>query len=593
LENQLSFNLSELHDNPFGQTAAAHYPYLSSSFREALGALYYGLEYGNRILMLTAEPGLGKTTLLRHFERRRQDRGRTLFVSAGHQRGPDVLRKLLTEIGGTAASDDLPGMWVRVDEILTGPSEVEDPFILLLDYDQNGAGCALEILRHLACLESFETRVLRVVIAVSPEVGEEFQRSEFADEIRRVPLSPLTAAEVESYIDYRLRLVGWRGNRPFTASTSASIAERSTGRPSAINEICLNLLREPAKSEGRRPDSASTKKDSISNEYYVDMSASESHITATAHLLNRRTAALACIVLALVLTVAGLWYRSATKTHAAKHAAAEITAPFAIPLHYAVLHDAQPQRLPNPVHTPMANRIRSNGFASDATADPASEPARDRKTVRLSRIASPPASVLLSTTPGQMITHDTVAVRLTSAVEAPPAAPTTVVLNNTGSHSGEAIAKMDHVTEQLSPIAVPHRVSTSSPVPQQTTASHPTAVRGADVAARDRSRHTEEMAAYQIRLGDAYMNVGDYDKALRSFSSAIAFASNDKQSEEKFQDMAAYEIRLGDAYMNIGDYDKALSSFSRAIGFAPDNKDAKQRVERARRAEAAEENTLK
>ena len=101
------------------------------------------------------------------------------------------------------------------------------------------------------------------------------------------------------------------------------------------------------------------------------------------------------------------------------------------------------------------------------------------------------------------------------------------------------------------------------------------------------------MAAYQIRLGDAYMNVGDYDKALRSFSSAIAYTSNDKQAERKFQDMAAYEIRLGDAYMNIGDYDKALSSFSRAIGFAPDNKDAKQKVERARRAEAAEENILK
>lgn len=590
MENQLSFNLSELHDNPFGQTAAAHYPYLSSSFREALGALYYGLEYGNRILMLTAEPGLGKTTLLRHLERRRQD-GRTLFVSAGHQRGPDVLRKLLNEIGGTAASDDLPGMWVRVDEILTGASEVEDPFILLLDYDQNGAGCALEILRHLACLESFETRVLRVVIAVSPEVGEEFQRSEFADEIRRVPLSPLTAAEVESYIDYRLRLVGWRGNRPFTASTSASIAERSTGRPSAINEICLNLLRDPAKSEGRRPDSASTKKDSISDEYYVDMSASQSHITATAHLLDRRTAALACIVLALVLTVAGLWYRSATKTHAAKHATAEITAPFAIPLHYAVLHDAQPQRLPNPSHA-IANGVRSKGFAGHATADPTSEPTRDGNTVRLSRVASPPASALLSATPGKMITHDTVAVSLTGAIQAAPAVPTTVVLNNTGSHSGEAIAKIDHVTGQLSPIAVPQRVSTSSPVPQQTTASHPAAGPGSDVVAQDRSRHTEEMAAYQIRLGDAYMNVGDYDKALRSFSSAIAYTSND-QAERKFQDMAAYEIRLGDAYMNIGDYDKALSSFSRAIGFAPDNKDAKQKVERARRAEAAEENILK
>jgi Tetratricopeptide repeat len=505
-----------------------------------------------------------------------------------------VLRKLLTEIGGTALSDDLPGMWKRVDEVLTGASEVEDLFILLLDYDQNGAERALEILRHLAPLESFEKRVLRVVIAVSPDVGEEFQHSEFADEIRRVPLSPLTSAEVESYIDYRLRLVGWRGNRPFTASTSASIAERSSGRPSAINEICLNLLQDPAKTESGRSESATAKKDSISNEYYVDMSSAKPLIAAPAHSLNRRTAALACIVLVLILTVAGLWYRSATKTHGAKHVTAETTVPFAIPLHYAVLRDEQ-SRLPNPAHALMANGAGRKGIAVSTTTDLASKPARDGKTVRLSPVASPPASALLSATPGKLITYDTVAARLTSPVQTPPASPTTDVLNNTRNDSEETIAKTDHkvVTERLSHVAIPQRVSTSSAVPEQPAASRPTAVRGADVAAGgDRTRRAEELAAYQIRLGDAYMNVGDYDKALRSFSNAIAFASDDKPAEQKVQDMAAYEIRLGDAYMNIGDYDKALRSFSRAMGFAPDNKEAKQKVERAGRAEAGEENIL-
>ena len=57
-------------------------------------------------------------------------------------------------------------------------------------------------------------------------------------------------------------------------------------------------------------------------------------------------------------------------------------------------------------------------------------------------------------------------------------------------------------------------------------------------------------------------------------------------------EMAAYEIRLGDAYMNLGDYDKALGSFSRAIAFAPDNKEAEEKIKRARRAKAAEEDIL-
>ena len=104
MENQISFDLSELHNNPFRQTTDISYPYLSSSFREALAALYYGLEYGSRILMLMADHGLGKTTLLRHFERRMHDRNRALFLSTSRHNGREVLCKLLAEIGGTTAT---------------------------------------------------------------------------------------------------------------------------------------------------------------------------------------------------------------------------------------------------------------------------------------------------------------------------------------------------------------------------------------------------------------------------------------------------------------------------------------------------------
>jgi general secretion pathway protein A len=550
LENQISFDLSELHDHPFRQTTDISYPYLSSSFREALAALYYGLEYGSRILMLTADQGLGKTTLLHHFERRMHDRNRALFLSTSRDNGREVLCKLLAEIGGTTASDDLHTIRVQVDGLLSGVAEADNPFILLLDYDANAAEYALETLRYLTTLESFERRILRVIIAGSPDIAEKLQGSAFADEVRRVPLAPISAAEVEAYIDHRLQLVGWRGGRPFPAKAFTLIVEKSSGNPSAINEICFNILQNPTESESGRSDSPPGNKDSVSDEYYVDPvpRSPQPIVLMPAHLLKHRMAVLTCIVLMLVLAIAGFWYLNAIKARAARYIAAEIAVPVAAPLHPAVPYDWRPNQLPNPAHA--VTGAAGKGVSSTAT-EAGSEPARNRETVGLSHVATPAVSAVSSSTSIKAASN-TAAVHLTNAVPSSlSSSPATAVLNNDGNQPAEAVAK-DHkvITAPLSRIVVPRQTLVSSLARQQTTSTHAADVRRVAVTAEG-------------------------DGAARTAN-----------------EMAAYEIRLGDAYMNAGDYDKALGSFSRAIAVAPDNKKAEEKIQRARRAKAAEEDIL-
>jgi len=539
LENQFPFDLSKLHDNPFGPAAEITYPYLSLSFRNALAALYYGLEYGSRILLLTADQGLGKTTLLRHFERRMHDRGRTLILSPSRDNGREVLGKLLVEIGGTAPGDDLHTMRVQVDRILSGVAEAENPFILLLDYDQDPEQSALEALRYLTNLESFEKRILRVVIAGSPDAAEKLQGSEFADEIRRVPLAPLTAAEVEAYIDYRLRLVGWRGGRPFTPTACTLIVESSSGKPSAINEICFNLLQNPTESEIGRSDSPPGNKDTALDEHRADSVSRgpQPIVLIHAYSLKRRTAALACIVLMLILAIAGLWYRSVIKARTAKHLTAEMVVPVA-PIQYsAVLHDERLKQLPNPAHA-VTGAVAAGKGVLDTTPAAASEPARNRETAALSHAAAAAVSAVSSPTPVKAASN-TAAVHLTSAV--PPillSSPAAVIPNNGEDQPAGAVMK-DHavITAPLSRIVVPEQKPASSPVRQQTTATRTVAASGVAVAAGGNgpTRTANEMAAYEIRLGDAYMNAGNYNKALRSFSKAITLTPDNKKAEEKIQ----------------------------------------------------------
>jgi hypothetical protein len=56
--------------------------------------------------------------------------------------------------------------------------------------------------------------------------------------------------------------------------------------------------------------------------------------------------------------------------------------------------------------------------------------------------------------------------------------------------------------------------------------------------------------------------------------------------------IAADEIRRGDVYMNAGEYDQALESFSKAVVLTPHSSAAQAKVERARRAKAAEQSIL-
>jgi type II secretory pathway predicted ATPase ExeA len=540
----LSIDLSELQSNPFGPPAEPCYPYLGSSFREALAALYYGLEYGSRILVLTADHGLGKTTLLRHFEDRMHNRSRTLFLSPGHDRGVDVLRKLFAEIESTDPADDLPAVLAQIDEKLTRVATADNPFILLLDYGENTAEPALETLRCLTSLESFERRLLRVVLAGPPDIAEKLQGSALADEVRRVPLAPLTAAEVESYIDYRLRLAGWRGSRPFTAEACGLIAERSSGKPFAIDEICFNLLQNHAEPEHNPSDSAAWNKDSLADESDITLGASGrvASLPDLTDWFSRRTVVLTGIVLALILGAAGLWYQILSKALTAGHVTAEITAPVATPLHHADLYDGHPQQWQNSTHAVAAASAASNSLTDNPATAVASEPGGNGKTARLSPAESPTASAVLSVTSGITTAADSAALSPASAV--PPAtslSPTRAVLPNAGAQPAETVAKKDQndVGAPLSQIKVPAHILASAPtpqsVPQQARTTAPATNREMAVPAKGgrAARVAEEVAAYEIRRGDAYMNAGEYDFALSSFSRAIAFSPGNKEAEEK------------------------------------------------------------
>jgi tetratricopeptide (TPR) repeat protein len=53
------------------------------------------------------------------------------------------------------------------------------------------------------------------------------------------------------------------------------------------------------------------------------------------------------------------------------------------------------------------------------------------------------------------------------------------------------------------------------------------------------------------------------------------------------------ETDVGDDYMRLGEYDKALYFYEDALALSPDNHDLQEKIKRARRAKAAEGQVLR
>jgi general secretion pathway protein A len=325
LENELSLDLFGLRGNPFGASSDGNYPYLSTPFREALAAVFYELEYGSRVLMVSAHRGCGKTTLLQHLERCWQGRRPTLLVPADRVNDREILRKIVADIGGIEASDNDLRVREQVDQALGQVATVESPFILLLDCGEDGGESAVQTLSCFVSLEAFKKGLLKIVITASPEIAKR-QGLDHSEEIRHAALSSLTPGEVEEYIAHRLQIGGWRRGRLFTKQACAMIAERSSANPSAINKICFGLLQALAKTNAHG-DGKNQDKELAVDEAHIDLVTSDPSQTnvAPSHWLARRRAAWASAGLVLAIGMAGFWYRGAINTSFLKRDSLEMT----------------------------------------------------------------------------------------------------------------------------------------------------------------------------------------------------------------------------------------------------------------------------
>jgi len=235
----------KLREQPFGVTPDPRYLYLSSTHKEALASLYYGIEAGRGFLALIAKPGMGKTTLLFQLLERLEGSARTIFLFQTQCDLREFFRYLLADLGVDTSGLDLVQMHEKLNEILLREARAKRRFVLVIDEAQNLEDTVLESVRLLSDFETPSSKLMQIVLAGQPQLAEKLARPDLIQLRQRISivsrLQPLTPEETSQYIEHRLRVAGLEGN-PFKREALALIAGRSEGIPRNINNLCFNAL---------------------------------------------------------------------------------------------------------------------------------------------------------------------------------------------------------------------------------------------------------------------------------------------------------------------------------------------------------------
>ena len=237
------YNLIE---QPFGVAPDPRFLFLNHTYREALASLWYAIQERRGFVMLVAQPGMGKTTLLfQVLQRLRNSAARTVFLFQTCCDSLDLIRYLLQDLGIVPASD-LAAMHQQLNDALVCEARAGRQFVFVIDEAQNLSPSVLETVRLLSDFETSQGKLLQIILAGQPQLLSTLMRAEMVQLRQRISvtasLDPLGLDEVKQYIGHRLAVAGYRGASLFTPGAVRFIARESQGIPRNINNLCFGAL---------------------------------------------------------------------------------------------------------------------------------------------------------------------------------------------------------------------------------------------------------------------------------------------------------------------------------------------------------------
>jgi general secretion pathway protein A len=214
---------------------------------EAFVEFCYGIEMRKGLLVLTGEPGTGKTTLLhRLLQWLRKENKSASYVFHYHVNPDDLLQSIFQDFGIAQPSQSKSELLSILGTWLIRRNAEGDSPVVIVDEAQGLSVRALDELRLLLNLENNHGKMLQIVLAGQPELDEKLRRPQLMQLRQRIAVRkklPLfSLQQCADYIGVRLAVAGKKTQDTFPAETIRAIHACSGGIPRVMNLLCENAM---------------------------------------------------------------------------------------------------------------------------------------------------------------------------------------------------------------------------------------------------------------------------------------------------------------------------------------------------------------